>query len=44
MATHRLLLETLPVSPNVSRLRAQGKINADMTSVWVGFGVVVQTF
>jgi hypothetical protein len=27
MATHRLLLETLPVSPSVSRLRAQGKIN-----------------
>jgi hypothetical protein len=40
MATHRLLLETLPVSPNVSRLRAEGKITADMTSVWIGFGAI----
>jgi hypothetical protein len=37
MATHRLLLESLPVSPSVSRLRAEGKITADMTSVWIGF-------
>jgi hypothetical protein len=40
MATHRLLLECLPVSPNVSRIRAEGKINADMTSVWIGFGAI----
>jgi hypothetical protein len=40
MATHRLLLETLPVSPSVSRLRAEGKITADMTSVWIGFGAI----
>jgi hypothetical protein len=40
MATHRLLLESLPVSPNVSRLRAEGKITADMTSVWIGFGAI----
>jgi hypothetical protein len=33
MATHRLLLETLPASPSVSRLRAEGKITADMTTV-----------
>ena len=38
--THRLLLESLPVSPNVSRLRAEGKIIADMTSVWIGFGAI----
>jgi hypothetical protein len=40
MATHRLLLETLPVSPNVSRLRAEGKVTADMTSVWIGFDAI----
>jgi hypothetical protein len=40
MATHRLLLESLPVSPSVSRLRAEGKITADMTSVWIGFGAI----
>ena len=40
MATHRLLLESLPVSPCVSRLRAEGKITADMTSVWIGFGAI----
>src|SRR6202142_2861656 len=40
MATHRLLLETLPVSPSVSRLRAEGTITADMTSVWIGFGAI----
>ena len=40
MATHRLLLESLPVSPNVSRLRAEGKITAEMTSVWIGFGAI----
>ena len=38
--THRLLLESLPASPNVSRLRAEGKITADMTSVWIGFGAI----
>jgi hypothetical protein len=38
--THRLLLESLPVSPSVSRLRAEGKITADMTSVWIGFGAI----
>ena len=38
--THRLLLESLPVSANVSRLRAEGKITADMTSVWIGFGAI----
>src|ERR1700753_4303764 len=40
MATHRLLLECLPASENVSRLRAEGKITADMTSVWIGFGAI----
>jgi hypothetical protein len=40
MTTHRLLLETLPVSESVSRLRAEGKITADMTSVWIGFGAI----
>ena len=40
MATHRLLLESLPVSPSVSRLRADGTITADMTSVWIGFGAI----
>jgi hypothetical protein len=40
MPTHRLLLETLPVSLSVSRLRAEGKITADMTSVWIGFGAI----
>jgi hypothetical protein len=40
MVPHRLLLETLPVSPNVSRLRAEGHITADMTSVWIGFGAI----
>jgi hypothetical protein len=40
MAAHRLLLETLPASPSVSRLRAEGKITADMTSVWIGFGAI----
>jgi hypothetical protein len=40
MVTHRLLLETLPVSPSVSLLRAEGKITANMTSVWIGFGVI----
>src|ERR1700729_810964 len=40
MAMHRLLLECLPVSPSVSRLRAEGKITADMTSVWIGFGAI----
>jgi hypothetical protein len=40
MAKHRLLLESLPASPNVSRLRAEGKITADMTSVWIGFGAI----
>jgi hypothetical protein len=40
MATHRLLLESLPVSPSVSRLRAEGKITADMTSVCIGFGAI----
>jgi hypothetical protein len=40
MATHRLLLECLPASENVSRLRADGKITADMTSVWIGFGAI----
>jgi hypothetical protein len=40
MVTHRLLLETLPVSPSVSLLRAEGKITADMTSVWIGFGTI----
>ena len=37
---HRLLLESLPVSENVSRLRAEGAITADMTSVWIGFGAI----
>ena len=40
MVTHRLLLESLPVSPSVSRLRAEGKITAEMTSVWIGFGAI----
>jgi hypothetical protein len=40
MATQRLLLESLPASESVSRLRAEGKINADMTSVWIGFGAI----
>jgi hypothetical protein len=40
MASHRLLLESLPVSPNISRLRAEGNITADMTSVWIGFGAI----
>jgi hypothetical protein len=40
MATHRLLLESLPVPPNVSRLRAEGKKTADMTSVRIGFGAI----
>jgi hypothetical protein len=40
MATHRLLLESLPVSPNVSRLRAEGAISAGMTSVRIGFGAI----
>jgi hypothetical protein len=40
MTAHRLLLESLPVSENVSRLRAEGKIIADMTSVWIGFGAI----
>jgi hypothetical protein len=40
MAPHRLLLESLSVSPSVSRLRAEGKITADMTSVWIGFGAI----
>jgi hypothetical protein len=40
MATHRLLLESLPVSPSVSRLRAERKITADMTTVWIGFGAI----
>jgi hypothetical protein len=40
LMTHRLLLETLPVSPSVSRLRAEGVITADMTSVWIGFGAI----
>ena len=37
---HRLLLESLPVSDNVSRLRAKGEITVDMTSVWIGFGAI----
>ena len=40
MVAHRLLLESLPVSPSISRLRAEGKITADMTSVWIGFGAI----
>lgn len=40
MATHRLLLESLPVSLSVSRLLAEGKITADMTSVWIDFGAI----
>jgi hypothetical protein len=40
MATHRLLLESLPASESVSRLRAEGKIAADMRSVWIGFGAI----
>jgi hypothetical protein len=40
MTAHRLLLETLPASESVSRLRAEGKINAEMTSVWIGFGAI----
>ena len=40
MSSHRLLLEALPVSPDVSRLRAEGKITAEMTSVWIGFGAI----
>jgi hypothetical protein len=40
MATHRLLLESIPASESVSRLRAEGKITADMTSVWIGFGAI----
>jgi hypothetical protein len=40
MATHRLLLESLPASESVSRLRAEGKINPDMMSVWIGFGTI----
>jgi hypothetical protein len=43
LMTHRLLLESLPVSENVSRLRAEGKITADMTSVWIGFGAIELT-
>ena len=35
---HRLLLESLPVSESVSRLRAEGKITAEMTSVSICFG------
>src|ERR1700727_577905 len=38
--THRLLLESHPHSPNVARLRAEGTITADMTSVWIGFGAI----
>ena len=38
--THRLLLESLPASPNVSRLRAEGKVTVDTTSVWLGFGAI----
>jgi hypothetical protein len=37
---HRLLLESLPASESVSRLRAEGKITADMSSVWIGFGAI----
>jgi hypothetical protein len=40
LMAHRLLLESLPVSENVSRLRAKGKIAADMTSVRIGFGAI----
>ena len=40
MPAHRLLLESLPASESVSRLRAEGKITADMTSVWIGFGAI----
>jgi hypothetical protein len=40
MGAHRLLLETLPASESVSRLRAEGNVNADMTSVWIGFGAI----
>jgi hypothetical protein len=40
MAAHRLLLESLPASESVSRLRAEGKITVDMTSVWIGFGAI----
>jgi hypothetical protein len=40
MATHRLLLETLPASESVSRLRAEGKVTAETTSVWIGFGAI----
>ena len=40
MTAHRLLLESLPASESVSRLRAEGKITADMTSVWIGFGAI----
>jgi hypothetical protein len=40
MAAHRLLLESLPVSESVSRLRAEGKITAEMTSAWIGFGAI----
>jgi hypothetical protein len=37
---HRLLLESLPVSESVSRLRAEGAITADMASIWIGFGAI----
>jgi hypothetical protein len=40
MVSHRLLLESLPVSENVSRLRAEGKITADMRSALIGFGAI----
>jgi hypothetical protein len=40
MTAHRLLLESLPVSESVSRLRAEGEITAEMTSVWIGFGAI----
>src|ERR1700722_11689777 len=40
MATHRLLLESLPASESVSLLRAEGKITDDTTSVWIGFGAI----
>src|SRR5215469_4611845 len=40
MPAHRLLLESLPASESVSRLRAERKITADMTSVSIGFGAI----
>jgi hypothetical protein len=40
MTAHRLLLESLPASESVSLLRAEGKITADMSSVWIGFGAI----